>query len=182
MSIDHFRRSSSLNNCRSLNQIYIREPGSPRCFWLIAAKCHDGRREAVYTLCPRVNDGVHCSRLSVSRSAILSYNNSRVSKHNNIKNRLWGSYIALHNYTFIANKGRHTLQYKTLIKCIHYPLREHWNPRSISPSTVKNCSTKENISILTCYSHFVIIYKIFAFSNFLIDLIDFWLHVTSGSN
>jgi hypothetical protein len=39
--------------------------------------------EAVYTLCPRVDDGVHCSPLSVTRSAILSYDKSRMSIHNN---------------------------------------------------------------------------------------------------
>jgi hypothetical protein len=124
----HFPPSS---DCRLLNQISLKEPN--------AVALHDdfGLLQP-YTVMVAEKLYTHCVLLSMTVCTVFHYQSHAVRfyptiiAHVNtqyIKNRLWGSYIALHKYTFIVNKGRHTLPYITFIKCIHYALREYWNPK-----------------------------------------------------
>jgi hypothetical protein len=56
----HFPPSS---DCRSLNQVSLKEPNAVALlddFGLLQPYADDDCQEAVYTLCPRVDDGVHC--------------------------------------------------------------------------------------------------------------------------
>jgi hypothetical protein len=138
--------------------------------------------EAVYTLCPRLDDGVHCSPLSVTCSAILSYDKSLTSIHNNTwKNRLWGSYIAIHNYTFtVNNNAAYTCHAEHWSNAYIMPSENIDLQQSISPSTVKNYLYNDKKLIYKrkytnpyLLSLFCNIYKFFAFSNFF----NFWLAI-----
>jgi hypothetical protein len=60
---------------------------------------------AVYTLCLPVDDGVHCC-ISQSHAARFYPAINRACQYiTHLKNRLIGSYIALHKYTFKVNKS-----------------------------------------------------------------------------
>jgi hypothetical protein len=72
--------------------------------------------------------------------------------------------MALHTYTFIANKGRHTLPYITLIKCIHYPSENIETQWSISPSTVKKLSLQHQTALQKKISQ---AYSLVSFRNYL---------------
>jgi hypothetical protein len=64
-------------------------------FGLLQPYADDDCREAVYTLCPPVDDSVHC--ISKSHAAQFYPTINRACQYTtHLKNRLRGSYIALH--------------------------------------------------------------------------------------
>jgi hypothetical protein len=108
-------------DCKSLTKFHFCSVALCDVFSLLQPNAVLIALEAVYTLCHRVDDGVHCSPLSVTCSAILSINSSHQYTVTHKKQAV----RELHNYTFTANNNAaYTSQRITLIKCIHYALRE----------------------------------------------------------